>query len=178
MADKNNENRSLRYLTELKDYKVASDHLDVRGWKVKDADGRTVGRVDDLIAHVTSERVVYVDVEVDPELIDVGHDPFEGDSEGGVREYINKDGDNHLIIPIGMVDIDKENKLVRCDGIDHTTFRNTKRYSKGNTLDRDYERTIYKSYVPEDGNTGQPTDDDTFYDRDEFQRRDSWGDRS
>jgi sporulation protein YlmC with PRC-barrel domain len=173
MADKKDkdQDRSLRYLSELSGYKIVSDQPDIRGWKVKDKDGRTVGKVDDLLVHTRSQMVVYVDVEVDPELIDVGHDPFR-DQEGdeGVREYINKAGENHLIIPIGMVDILKDPDLVRTDAIDHTTFRNTRRFSKGGTIDRDYERTVYSSYVP-DSELGDADDDDTFYERKEFQRR-------
>jgi hypothetical protein len=172
MADKNKHTESdLHYLSGLSKYKIASDQPDIRGWKVKDKDGRTVGKVDDLLVHTRTEMVVYVDVEVDPELIDVGHDPFRDQTrEDGVREYINKDGDNHLIIPIGMVDILRDPDVIRTNAIDHTTFRNTRRFSKGGTIDRAYEKEVYNSYVP-DSDLGDSDDDDTFYERKEFQRR-------
>ena len=164
--------KELFYLNELSDYKVASDDPDVRGWEVKDADGRTVGKVDDLLVHKRAERVIYVDVEVDHALIDVGHDPFQDQGgEEGVREYINKAGENHLIIPIGMVDIDEGNKLVRSNAIDHTTFRNTRRFSKGNNIDREYEVSVYNSYVPADRRLPEGRADADFYDREEFRRR-------
>lgn len=162
--------KELYYLNELSDYKVASKDPDVRGWKVKDADGRTVGKVDDLIVHKKGERVVYVDIDVDAELIDVGHDPFQNQEKEGVREYINKDGENHLIVPIGMVVIDEENKMIRSDGIDHKTFRNTKRFSKGQEIDRQYEVTVYNSYVPQSDLRQDNAGDDSFYDRREFRR--------
>jgi hypothetical protein len=101
----------------------------------------------------------------------VGHDPFRDQTrEDGVREYINKDGDNHLIIPIGMVDILRDPDVIRTNAIDHTTFRNTRRFSKGGTIDRAYEKEVYNSYVP-DSDLGDSDDDDTFYERKEFQRR-------
>lgn len=162
--------KELYYLSELNDYKVASDQPDIRGWKIKDADGRTVGIVDDLLVHKRSERVVYVDVEVDPELIDAGRDPFQGRSADGVSEYINKDGDDHIVVPMGMVDIDEEHNLLRTDAIDHTTFRNTKRFRKGSTIDRNYEVSVYNTYVTPDRRLPEGRADD-LYDREEFRRR-------
>ena len=164
--------KTLNYLSELSDYKVASDNTDIRGWKLKDRDGRTVGKVDDFLVHKGSERVVYVDVEVDKELIDVDRDPFQKDpSAAGVSEYIDRSGENHVIIPIGMVDIDSENHLARTDAIDHTTFRNTRRFRKGTNIDRSYEVSVYNSYVPADRRLPEAQQDDSLYDREEFRRR-------
>ncbi len=164
--------KTLNYLSELSDYKVASDDPDIRGWKIKDRDGRTVGKVDDFIVHKGSERVVYVDVEVDKELIDIDRDPFQKEpSSTGVSEYIDRSGENHVIVPIGMVDIDTEHKLVRTDAIDHTTFRNTRRFRKGANIDRDYEVSVYNSYVPADRRLPEGRPDADFYDREEFRRR-------
>jgi sporulation protein YlmC with PRC-barrel domain len=162
--------KELYYLSELSDYKVASDQPDIRGWKIKDADGRTVGRVEDFVVHKNSERVVYVDVEVDPELIDIGRDPFQGQKQEGVSEYIDRQGDNHVIVPVGMVDIDKDQKLVRTDAIDHTTFRNTRRYRKGSDIDRDYEVSVYNNYVPAERRLPESARNE-LYEREEFRRK-------
>ena len=162
--------KTLHYLSELSDYKVASNDPDIRGWKIKDRDGRTAGKVDDFIVHRGSERVVYVDVEVDKELIDVDRDPFETTNSKGVSEYIDRSGENHVIIPIGMIDIDEANKIVRTDAIDHTTFRNTRRFRKGTAIDRDYEVSVYNSYVPADRRLPEGDRSD-LYERDEFRRR-------
>ncbi|MDQ6890962.1 MAG: PRC-barrel domain-containing protein [Bacteroidota bacterium] len=70
MADKN---KNLYYLHELSGYKVADDYPDVRDWKVEDANGRLVGKVDGLLVNKTAERVVYLDVEVDKSIIEEGH---------------------------------------------------------------------------------------------------------
>lgn len=74
MPDKN---RNLYYLHELSDYKVAFDYCDVRGWEVKDAEDRTIGKVDNLLVNKQSERVVYLDVEVDEAVIEEGHKTYE-----------------------------------------------------------------------------------------------------
>lgn len=170
MAD--DKKKTLYYLDELSDYKVASDYPDVRDWEVKDAQDRTVGEVDDLLVHKLAKRVVYLDVEVDEELIEEGHEPLDRSAGEGVHEFINKDGENHLIIPIGLAFVDEENKIVRCDSIDRSTFKKTRRFSKGNAVDREYELMVIQTYVPDGaGSTGMGNDDDSFYDRDEYRRR-------
>jgi hypothetical protein len=58
-------NKNLFNLDELSGYKVAENYSDVRGWDVKDANNRTIGKVDHLLVNKTAERVVYLDVEVD-----------------------------------------------------------------------------------------------------------------
>jgi sporulation protein YlmC with PRC-barrel domain len=68
--------RNLFRLHELSDYKVASHYPDVRGWKVIDADNRKIGEVDELLVNKATERVVYLDVEVDKKLIEEGHEPY------------------------------------------------------------------------------------------------------
>jgi hypothetical protein len=56
--------RRLFYLHERKDYKVHHDDPDVRGWYVYDQHNTRIGRVDNLIVDVVSNRVRYLDVEV------------------------------------------------------------------------------------------------------------------
>ncbi len=170
MAD-DNKNKSLYYLDELSDYKVASDYPDVRGWKVTDAQDRVVGTVDDLLVNKKAERVVYLDVEVDEELIEEGHEPLDRKAGEGVHEFINEDGEDHLIIPIGLAWVDDDNNTVRCDSLDRNTFKKTKRFSKGGDIDRDYEVLVIQTYVP-DSSSGVDQNDDKFYDRDEYRPRD------
>lgn len=147
MSDKKEKReKHLYYLDELKDYKISSGYPDVRGWEVKDAENRVVGKVDNLLVNKASERVVYLDVEVDQSIIDANHDPYGESPDPQVREFLNKEGENHLIIPIGYVKLNEELKNVYCDRISHRTFSETKRIKKGEPLDRDYEVVVLKSY--------------------------------
>jgi hypothetical protein len=163
MSDKN---RNLHYLDELSGYKVASDYADIRGWDVKDADRRTVGKVDHLLVNKETEHVVYIDVEIDTSIIEEGHDPLQTSAHDGVHEFMNKDGENHLIIPIGMAQLDEENKYVITNEIDSSTFARTRRYRKGDDFDFEYERDVLRSY------RGDPEDDyvdeGDFYNQREF----------
>lgn len=162
--------KNLYYLDELSDFKVASDDSDVRGWEVKDADNRTVGTVDRLLANKETKRVVYLDIEVDKSLIEAGHEVYDKSANEGTHEFINKEGENHLIIPIGLVRLDKENEKVLTDEIDHSTFAKTKRFGKGAKLDRKYEVTVIEQYFPENKIDEDDINDDRFYNRQEFRK--------
>lgn len=159
------ENKDLYYLHDLSDYKVASDYPNVKDWEVQDADFKKVGIVDGLLVSKSAERVVYLDVEVDKEMIEDGHEAYGKPTSDGVHEFLNKDGDDHLIVPIGLVKLDEEHKIVHASQINRSTFLKTTRYSKGNNIERDYELGVYKNYVPE----GDELDsDDDFYGRNAF----------
>ena len=165
-----NEERHLYKLDELSDYKVASDDPDVSGWEVRDADNRVIGKVDNLIVNKHTERVVYLDVAVDNTIIDARHDPYGRPENVDIREFVNKDGENHVIIPIGMVSLDLENKTVRSQGINHRTFAETKRYAADTPINREYENTVLNTYNRDRIPLSTVYEDDVFYDRDEFDR--------
>jgi len=167
-------NKNLFNLDELSDYKVANDYSDVRGWDVKDANNRTIGKVEHLLVNKIAERVVYLDVEVDEALIETGHDTYQTRVSEGVHQFLNKDGENHLIIPIGMAIIDDKNKLVTTNQINSSTFAKAKRFRKGDIIDFGYELNIVRHYRG-DHNIHNSNTVDGFYNREEFnsfQRRD------
>lgn len=168
-------NKNLFNLDELSGYKVAENYSDVRGWNVKDANNRTIGKVDHLLVNKIAERVVYLDVEVDESLIEEGHNTYQNPVSEGVHQFLNKDGENHLIIPIGMANIDEKNKLVNTNQIDSSTFAKTKRFRKGDDIDFGYELNVVRHYRG-DNDIHSSNAVEGFYDREEFnntfQRRD------
>ncbi|BAO54974.1 PRC-barrel domain-containing protein [Nonlabens marinus] len=161
--------KNLYYLEELSNYKVADDDKDVRGWEVMDNDNRNIGKVDNLLVNKNTERVVYLDVELDKSVIDNNYQPYSSRAKDGVHNFINKDGENHVIIPIGMAHLDLDNETVSTTKINHDTFSRTKRVKKGTRIDRDYEVIILDTYVRSENKTDYPQDD-TFYEREEFKR--------
>ncbi len=162
--------RNLFYLEELSDYEVADSDKDVRGWEVKDKDGRVIGKVDNLLVNKTTERVVYLDIEVDTSILEANHQPYSRRSKDGVHEFLNEDGENHLILPIGLAHLNTESKIVFSDSIDHRTFAETKRFKKGSPFQRDYEMNVLDSYNRSNENHTYP-EEDLFYDQDEFDRK-------
>ncbi|NDP22109.1 MAG: photosystem reaction center subunit H [Paludibacter sp.] len=167
MKDKN---KNLYYLHELSDYKVADEYADVRDWEVIDADKRTIGKVDGLLVSKQAERVVYLDVEVDTSLIEAGNQTYATPANEGVHEFLNEEGENHLIIPIGMVTLDENNKKVHTDQVDQTTFAKTKRFKKGVDLERSYELMVLPQYFPGNHYDEESGSDNQFYNRKEFKR--------
>lgn len=184
------EEKHLHYLDELSEYKVASDDPDVRGWKVRGAGDRVIGEVTSLLVNKDKKRVVYLEVKVDQSIIDANHSPYREPADSGSHEFINKEGEDHLIIPIGLAKLNEDEEYVFTDTIDFKTFAETKRVKKGIGLNRDYETVVLASYNRKgspaekesekekmhrekkaDGyaNKGkQVPADDPFYDRDEF----------
>jgi hypothetical protein len=160
-------NKNLYNLDELSGYKVAENYNDVRGWDVKDANNRTIGKVDHLLVNKIAERVVYLDVEVDESLIEDGHDTYQSKVSDGVHQFLNKEGENHLIIPIGMANIDEENKLVSTNQIDSTTFAKTKRFKKGDDIDFGSELGVVRHYK-RDNTIHSSNAAEGFYQREEF----------
>ncbi len=167
MTDKN---KSLYYLHELSDYKVADEYADVRDWEVIDADKRTIGKVDGLLVNKQAERVVYLDVEVDESLIEAGHQTYATPANKGVHEFLNEDGENQLIIQIGMVTLDEDNKKVHTDQIDYNTFAKTKRFKKGVDIEQSYELMVLPLYFPGDQFDEESGSENHFYNRKEFKR--------
>lgn len=159
--------KNLYYLEELSDYKVATDYYDVRGWVFIDAENRTVGKVTNLLVNKQAKRVVYLDVEVNQSLIEVGYNTYQAPTSDGVHGFINKDGDDHLIVPIGMVSLNHEQKKVFTNQIDYNTFAKVKRFNKGATIDPDYELVLFRHYIGDDS-IDITTMDEKFYKRKEF----------
>ncbi|RED26875.1 PRC-barrel domain protein [Flavobacterium cutihirudinis] len=168
-----NKHRNLYRLNELSDYKIASNYSDVRGWKIVDADNRTIGKIDNLWVNKDMQRVVYLDVKLDKGLLEDSHNEVRDliANDNG-KEFIYKEGDSHIIIPIGSVSINKDTKIVMANNLGYDAFRNTSRYNQQHNFDRDYERRVMKSYYPEnDPDSVYYSDDDAFYNRREFDNR-------
>ena len=163
-----NENKDLYYLHELSDYKVADNYADVRDWQVVDSDGRFIGKVDSLLVSKQAERVVYLDVEVDSAVIEEGHEKYSKPTSEGIHEFLNSDGENHLIIPIGVVTLDESLSKVHCNGISYSMFAKTKRFKKGTEINRSYELMVLPNTQNEIGNDVANQTDSSFYNRQEF----------
>ena len=165
-----NKDKNLYKLDELSDYKVASNYSDVRGWKIVDAENHTIGKIDNLRVNKDMQRVVYLDVKLDKGLLDDRNEVHDVIANDSGKEFIYKEGDSHIIIPIGSVNINKDTKIVMANSIGYDTFRRTSRYNTQHNFDREYERRVMKSYYPEN-DPNYDSNDDAFYNRREFENR-------
>lgn len=160
--------KNLFYLHELPDYKVADEYEDIRGWVIKDAGNRAIGRVEGLLVNKSEKKVVYLDVKVDQSVIEDGHKTYDVPADNGVHGFMNKEGDDHLIIPIGLARLDIKNREVQTNQIDYLTFAKASRFSKGAAIVPEYELKVYKNYVGRNTHEEDIKIDDDFYQRKEF----------
>lgn len=156
-----NENRKLQYLRDLSDYKVASGDPDVRGWTVVNIKHEPIGKVDSFLVDVEKEKVRYLDVDVDEEILGPDHEVFQRPAKEGVHEYVNRDGEVHMIIPIGAARINMDENVVECDYIREDFFQNPVTYRKGEEITPEYETEVVRTMSPSERN--QVEDRDRFY---------------
>ena len=170
--DYQNKERNLYYLHELSDYKVSDSDKDVRGWPVKDVDGEYLGEVDNLLISKKDERVVYLDVEVDEDIIEANDKPYSRSADAGAHQFVNEDGENHLIVPVGMVNLDEEEEIVYTPKITRKVFSGTKRIKKGSLIERHYETNVLESYNRDENMDFSPAhrepNDTSLYQRREY----------
>ena len=118
---------TLSPLKTLKNFKVAKDNLDVRGWEVLGADGRKLGVVDDLIVDETLMKVRYLDVDIDSSLI---HD----------------NPDHHLLVPIGSARLQEDGDKVFVNHLDQMTLPRYPLYAGGAVVP-EYERLLRETMI-------------------------------
>ncbi|WP_020606003.1 PRC-barrel domain-containing protein [Spirosoma spitsbergense] len=168
---------TLYRLSELDDYKVADHSADIRSWAVKSRDGKTIGRVKDLLVDPVARKVRYIDLKLDDEFL------------------ANTDTiDINLLVPVGAARLDADDDNVFIDRITTTDELRYYPRSTGRALTREYERAVvnYHTGLHQDGpgssadiltnnhpnlasgSQGDPiiaydrSDDDVFYNQDCF----------
>ena len=140
--DASGTNTDLRRLSELKDFEVADGYPDIRGWEVKTPDGRTLGKVDDLIVSVSEMRVRYLDVDVDRSLRSAVSDAArpKGAEEG------------HALVPIGTAQLDDARDDVIVNSLSGNDLASYPRYAHTGGITREYESSLRSRFAG--GSTG------------------------
>lgn len=166
----NTENKNIFYLHELSDYKVAEDYPDIREWKVEDSMGRVIGEVENLIVNKSAERVVYVDVELNDDFMK-NESQFTKvtSSHTESHTFVNKEGENHVIIPVGLVDVDEDKKCVRTSQIETRLIAKARRKGKNAHIDSQYELDSINHYRKDREHKTDLHVNEDFYKRPEFQ---------
>lgn len=167
----NNNNKNLYYLEDLSDYKVSDGDKDARGWEVRDRNDRVLGKVDNFIVNKRTEKVVYMDVEVDDSVIEAKAEPYHRTGDSSAKKFVNKNDENHVILPVGMARLNTDEEYVMTDEIDFQTFAETRRMQKGQAIERDYEVIVLDSYTRDDDDISYreyDVNDDAFYGNERF----------
>lgn len=115
----------LAHLEDLDDVRIADGAPDVRGWVLESTDGRTLGRVEDLLVDTEAMRVRYMEVRLDGRLA-------------------SADADRHVLVPIGTARLAEDRDGVLLDG-DATRLAGVPAYARG-MLDHEYEASVLGSF--------------------------------
>ena len=146
-------------LKDLGDYEVAEGFPDPRGWTVRSADGREVGKVRDLIVDTGSMRTRYLAVRLD--------DDFTGDRDDA--------DDRDVLIPIGAARIDDDGDNVIVNDFTADRFTSLPTYDT-RSLTREHEQEARRHFTSGDAMSAGAigagaTAGSDFYDHDHFDDR-------
>ncbi|MCY7380460.1 MAG: PRC-barrel domain-containing protein [Gemmatimonadaceae bacterium] len=117
---------TLARLHDLDDYEVADGEPDIRGWKVKTADGKEVGEVDGLIVDPDALEVRYVEVKVNDEL-----------HEGREKEFV--------LVPIGVARLDEDSDTMFVHSLPDNGLLHAPRFAR-EPITADHDRTLITYY--------------------------------
>lgn len=143
----NREGKKLQYLNDLSDYKVADEDPDVRGWALLDAENQTIGTVDNLLVDMENEKVRYLDVDIDESLLSPDHEPYSESDLNKPHEFKTREGNTHMIVPVGLTRIDRDHKAVICREVNKDRFEQTNRFKKGEPITPDYEHHVVSTLI-------------------------------
>ena len=140
-------------LDKLKGFKIAKRDHDPRKWEVLASDGRSVGKVNDLLIDTRAQKVRYLDVRLKKGLVDSEHTV-------------------HVLVPIGNARLHPDDKRVYVEQMDAETFTRLPEYGQ-EPLTREHEdflrQRIDSAYrpgtVPE-----EEYYEDRMYDAERFNR--------
>lgn len=141
-----------RHLKELhsSEFEMAKGEPDIRNWKVVGLQNQYVGRVDELLFNDVSHRVRYLIVNLN----------------GKPLNLVSR----HILIPVGLVDLLTEEKVVLLNGITIAHLASLPAYEKGK-VSRETELAVRDVFSP--GSSGiyrekNFADDEEFYNNEYF----------
>ena len=144
---------ALRHLDQLDDFEIAEGEPDIRGWKVKGADGRALGDVVDLLVDTGAMKVRYIEVELDKDVAEEARRP--GDDLDPRSEPLR-----HVLIPIGAARLDDVNDEVIL-GSRAAEIAGLPAYRRGE-LSRDHESEVLRCHGAGAG-SGRSGGENDFY---------------
>lgn len=150
---------ALKHLDDLHDVKIADGEPDVRGWDVKDAGGRMLGKVADLLVDTGAMKVRYLELKLDE---DVANEAAQATGELDPRIEATR----HVLVPIGAASLDDDKDEVRL-GARASIIAGVPSYSR-DQMSREHESDVIRSYDGGDAaKSGAPADKE-FYARQQF----------
>lgn len=158
-----NKNKHLKYLNNLKEYKVARNNPDVRGWTLLDADKKEVGKIENFLVDMDAEAVRYLEVSIKPENKNAIDTKTAARSVEAPHTIRTKNEDVRLIVPIGLARINQDDQNVFTDSITTENYRNLPVLSQGQTPDEQFEREVVNRYTGNKNESGHAENEPIKY---------------
>jgi uncharacterized protein (TIGR02271 family) len=127
-------------LSDLGDFQVAEGYPDPRGWDVVAADGRTVGKVHDLIVDTGQMRTRYLDLDLDGDALKAGDD-------------------RDVLVPVGLATLADDDDRVLLGSLTAAQLATMPEFTHGE-ITRDYENSVL-AHLPGDIRS-EPTGSDYY----------------
>ncbi|MFA0960481.1 hypothetical protein AB9P05_01615 [Roseivirga sp. BDSF3-8] len=166
-------NTTLFYLEDLPGYEVSGNSNDVRGWTLKDSNHHKIGKVTNLVVSRKDELVKYLEVKFDQEMIDANpqrlNPQFKSDTP---EEFTEGKGKYYFLLPVGLADLNEDEKTVYVDSIDKETFRTTEKRTKSEPIEPQYELNVVAHFTgTKAGYDHVKQVDHRFYDQSTFRNK-------
>ena len=153
MSTENNRNTRLQKLSGS-DFEISDGEQDIRGWDVKDASGKQLGEVEDLIFDYESRKVRYL-------VVDLEENDFDLD-------------DKEVLVPIGIAELHENDDDVILQGVSAEHMRSLPEYDE-DRFDTDHETSIRSVFgglggaaLGAAGMAGSSNNNSDFYNNEQF----------
>lgn len=121
MATDNNERHTRLQKLSGSDFEIMDGQPDIRGWDVKDENGKQIGEVEELIFDVQSRKVRYIVLDMDDNELDLD--------------------DREVLVPIGIAQLHKDDDDVLLPGVTAEQLRSLPEYDE-DRFDTDSEESV------------------------------------
>ena len=131
------------------DFEIVDGEPDIRGWEVKDASGKQLGEVEELIFDYQSQKVRYL-------VVDMEENDFDLD-------------DKEVLVPIGIAELHEDDDDVILTGVTADQLRSLPEYDE-DRFDTEHESSVRNVFGGLGGaaTAGGNSHDDDFYNHDHF----------
>lgn len=120
-TNKNSDDRSLLQELGGSDFQIAEGEPNIKGWTVKDPQGRTIGEVEELLFDPQTRKVRYIVLDLEGNFMDLES--------------------RHVLIPIGIAELQERDDDVTLPNITAEQLRSLPIYEKG-SLTREKEMSV------------------------------------
>jgi sporulation protein YlmC with PRC-barrel domain len=126
-----------RRLQELdrSDFQIVDGDPDIRGWDVRNNNGRKIGEVEELIVDAKEKKVRYMVVDLDDNELKLNH--------------------KKVLVPIGLAELDRKDDDVLIPNVSPQQFGELPEYDRDN-LTADAERTVFTTLERQTARTAPP----------------------